>query len=36
LQALEARLPARPEGRRAKPPKHPIDSRIGQPLPESN
>jgi len=36
LQALEARLPTRPEGRRSKPPKHPIDSRIGLPLPEGN
>ena len=36
LQALEARLPTRPEGRRAKPPKHPVDNRIGLPLPEGN
>ena len=34
LAELEARLPARPEGRRAKPRKGARDSRIGLPLPE--
>ena len=36
LQALEARLPTRPEGRRAKPKKDRIDDRIGQPLPKGD
>jgi len=36
LPELEARLPTRPEGRRAKPPKNPVDTRIGQPLPEGD
>lgn len=34
LPELEARLPVRPEGRRAKPRKNAVDSRIGLPLPE--
>lgn len=36
LPELEARLPTRPEGRRARPPKVPIDTRIGQPLPKGD
>ena len=36
LPELEARLPARPEGRRAKRPKHPVDTRIGLPLPKGD
>jgi hypothetical protein len=36
LQELETRLPTRPEGRRAKPPKHPVDTRIGLPLPKGD
>jgi hypothetical protein len=36
LPALEARLPTRPEGKRAKPRKDQVDSRIGQPLPEDD
>jgi hypothetical protein len=34
LPELEARLPTRPEGRRAKPRKGAVDTRIGLPLPE--
>jgi len=34
LQELEGRLPARPEGKRAKPRKDAVDRRIGLPLPE--
>jgi hypothetical protein len=36
LTELEARLPTRPEGRRGKSPKDPVDTRIGQPLPAGN
>ena len=36
LPELEARLPARPEGRRAKPPKNAVDPRLGLPLPEGD
>jgi Ca2+-binding EF-hand superfamily protein len=36
LQELEARLPTRPEGKRAKPRKDQVDSRIGLPLPEGD
>lgn len=36
LPELEARLPARPEGRRAKRHKDELDSRIGLPLPEGD
>ena len=36
LPELEARLPARPEGRRAKPRKNAVDPRIGLPLPEGD
>jgi hypothetical protein len=36
LPELEARLPVRPEGRRAKPRKGAVDSRIGLPLPEGD
>jgi len=35
LAELETRLPTRPKGKRAKPPKHKTDSRIGLPLPKS-
>ena len=35
LPELEARLPARPKGKQAKPPKDAVDARIGVPLPES-
>ena len=35
LPELEARLPARPKGKRAKPRKDAVDPRIGLPLPES-
>lgn len=34
LQELEARLPARPKGKRAKPRKNAVDTRIGLPLPD--
>ena len=34
LPELEARLPTRPKGKRAKPPKNAVDPRIGLPLPE--
>ena len=33
LTELEARLPARPEGKRKRPRKEPIDTRVGLPLP---
>jgi hypothetical protein len=36
LQELQARLPTRPEGRRAKPDKDARDARIGLPLPEGD
>jgi hypothetical protein len=36
LAVLEARLPTRPEGKRAKPHKDAKDDRIGLPLPEGN
>jgi hypothetical protein len=36
LMELEARLPTRPKGRRAKPGKDAPDARIGLPLPEGN
>jgi hypothetical protein len=36
LPQLEARLPSRPEGRRAKPRKDAVDTRIGLPLPEDD
>ncbi len=36
LPELEARLPVRPEGRRAKPRKDAVDTRIGLPLPKSD
>lgn len=36
LQELEAQLPTRPEGRRAKPRKNAPDARIGLPLPEGD
>jgi hypothetical protein len=36
LQELEARLPTRPEGRRAERPKNAVDTRIGQPLPKGD
>lgn len=36
LQELEARIPARPEGRRAKRRKDETDTRIGLPLPEGD
>ena len=36
LPQLEARLPIRPEGRRAKPSKDAVDSRIGLPLPDGD
>ena len=35
LPELEARLPARPKGKRAKPRKDAVDPRIGLPLPEA-
>jgi len=34
LPELEERLPTRPKGRRAKPRKDPVDTRIGVPLPD--
>ena len=36
LPELEARLPVRPEGRRAKPRKGAVDTRIGLPFPEGD
>ena len=36
LAELEARLPARPKGKRAKRPKDAVDTRIGLPLPEGD
>jgi hypothetical protein len=36
LAELETRLPARPKGRRAKPRKDAVDTRIGLPLPEGD
>jgi len=36
LPELEARLPARPKGKRAKPRKNAVDTRIGLPLPEGD
>jgi Ca2+-binding EF-hand superfamily protein len=34
LPELEARLPVRPKGKRGRPPKNAVDTRIGLPLPE--
>jgi hypothetical protein len=36
LPELEARLPTRPKGKRAKPRKDAVDTRIGNPLPEGD
>lgn len=36
LDELMARLPDRPKGKRAKPSKNAVDTRIGNPLPEGN
>lgn len=36
LPELEARLPTRPKGKRAKPRKDAVDSRVGLPLPEGD
>jgi hypothetical protein len=36
LPQLEARLPVRPEGKRAKPRKNAVDTRVGLPLPQDD
>ena len=36
LVELEQRLPARPKGKRPKPPKNAVDTRVGLPLPEGD
>ncbi|HEU0310257.1 MAG TPA: EF-hand domain-containing protein [Sphingomicrobium sp.] len=36
LPELEARLPARPKGKRPKPSKNAVDTRVGVPLPEGD
>ncbi|HTG79849.1 MAG TPA: hypothetical protein VL553_09645, partial [Sphingomicrobium sp.] len=36
LAELEERLPTRPKGKRAKPPKNAVDTRVGLPLPKGD